>query len=149
MRYDSSPQTSKAIGILFGTVATVFLYFALVVAAGIAAFVLLLISFLGILLTLAAVTARYSVIVNLQDARIEKRFHTLFFNRSTNFPLSKYRGVGIGTGGRGGDGAPTIVYFVQLLGPRNLQITSASGDRDKTCEEARALSAHIDLPLID
>jgi len=149
MRYDSSPQVSKAIGIFLGTFGAIFLYFSIAIATGIGAFVLLVLGLLGILLAVAAVKAKYSVTVNLQDAEIEKRFHTVLLNRVNRYPIADYRGVGIGVGGRGGSGAPTTVYFVQMLGPKNLQITAATGDRDRTYDEAKKLSEHISLPLAD
>ncbi len=148
MQFDSSPQVSKAGAILFATFAIVFLYFALFVAIGIAAFLLLLIAIFAILLSVGAALARFSVRINSDKAQVEKRFSTLFIDRSTRFPFADYRGVRVATGGRGGVGAPTVVYFVQMVGNRNLQVTSASGDLERAQREARELADATGLPLI-
>ena len=145
MRYESSPQISKALCILFSTIGIVFLYFSVAVATGFGAFIVLLISVLGFVIAIAALKAKYSVTVNLQNSEIEKRFRTLLINWVRRYPIADYTAVGVGY--VSGSVEQNGVYFVQLMGRRVLKIRFGTMDEAKVHRDAKALSEYISLPF--
>ena len=147
MQFESSPQTAKAIAIFFASVAFVLLYFVIAVASGAGAVILFLLTVLFSLASYAALNAKYSVTFDSQGSQVEKRFEAIVPILSNQYPVSNFSGVGIGVGGRGGIGAPTAVYFLQLTGRQNLKVSLTSGSRDQTIIEARALADFLRLPL--
>ena len=96
---------------------------------------------------IGALTARQSVVFDLDNGEVVQQFRSAFFQREKRFKLTDYTHVTVSSGGRGGFSAPIAVYFVELVGRSRLKIGAATGDRNQKLREAETLSDYLSLPL--
>ena len=147
MEFSSSPETSKAVSIGFGTVSFVFFYYTFFVASGVDSVILLFIALFFSFACYSALKSKYLVTFDSDRKYVSKRFEAGIFKRESKFPIHSFIQVGIGIGGRGGTPASTVVYFIQLLGRNNLKVSISSVDCEQVTADAEALAEFLSLPL--
>ncbi|MEH6826432.1 MAG: hypothetical protein V7629_21300 [Motiliproteus sp.] len=147
MRYESKPETSKAIAIFTATFGVILIYFAGFVASGLASVVLILLGLALLVLTMVAATANYSVSINRERGLVVKEFTSRIASRKWQNRIGQFNSVRIRTGGRGGFGEGIVVYSAELIGQRTLRITPWFTERAKVEWEAKAISEYLNIPL--
>ncbi len=112
-------------------------------------------AFLGVLgavlliLSAVAFTYRSAVRIDRQTGRVVRTRRALIWTQVRDFPLADFQGVGVGMATRSRGGGSSASYFVQLLGPRNLNMPGMSGDREGIRSAARELGEYLSLPVED
>lgn len=112
-------------------------------------------AFLGVLgaalliLSAVAFTYRSAVRIDRQTGRVVRTRRALIWTHVRDFPLADFQGVGVGMATRSRGGRSSASYFVQLLGPRNLNMPGMSGDRGGVRSAARELGEYLRLPVDD
>jgi hypothetical protein len=91
--------------------------------------------------------ACYSVVLDKMHGTAEKLLITTVYRHVRRFNLSDYNGVCIGVGGRQGVEMPTVAYFVQLLGRKNLNLLPSTPDIDIARTQAREIANHLGFSL--
>jgi hypothetical protein len=100
-----------------------------------------------LVLSAAAFTYRSSVRIDRQTGRALRTRRALIWTQVRDFPLADFQGVGVGMATRSRGGRTSASYFVQLLGPRNLNMPGMSGDRGDVQSAARELGDYLSLPV--
>ncbi len=143
-----SPETmGKAIAILLSAMSLISLYIVFQ-APGAAAFMFFLMFTMPCIIGIfAALSANTRVSIDNATGSVEKSFRVLGFKHEQHYSLANFNGVGIGIAGRGGMGASTTVYFVQLLGVENLKVSNMDADLASVRSDARKLAEYASLGL--
>ena len=111
-------------------------------------------SFLGVLggifiiISITAFTFRKIVRIEKEGVLVERAIGAFFWKKVQLIPVGDFNGIGITTGSRSTTySGPTTIYFVQLLGRKNISIPGSSPDLDTVLSTARQISGFMNLPI--
>jgi len=150
MEFSPDPRLQRAAGVIAGAIALTSLLMCVTVAEGGGTLFLALLAAALALVAGAAFSARHTVRVDVGKAAVHVALGTLNLDWSRRYPLGDFRAVGIVSGGRSSaSGGATAVYWVQLIGKRNLKLPGGSSDRREIVSVAREVAEFAALPLIE
>jgi hypothetical protein len=101
-----------------------------------------------ILVSGVAFTFRKLVRIGTEGIEVERAIKALFWKRKEYFRVEDFEKIGITTATRGDIGSgPTTLYFVQLLGRKNVSIPGSSHNFSEILATARRISGFVNLPI--
>lgn len=149
MEFRSDRSKTVLIGVVTGFIGICCLVmFALSAAYHKTAWPLILVGVFLIPVSIAVITYSSFATIDAQKKLVEKTIRTLFWKKTWIFSVSDFSGVGISTASGGSpQGRPKILYFIQMIGLKNLSIPGYYYNKDKALTEARNISKFLNLPL--
>lgn len=101
-----------------------------------------------IIISIAAFTFRKVVRIDKDVILVERAINAFFWKKVQLFPVKAFNGIGITTGSRSNKySGPKTIYFVQLLGRKNVSIPGSSPDLGTVLSTARQISGFVNLPI--
>jgi len=144
-------RSNKLVGIAAGLVTAIiggFLLFFVTFADQGAPFYLGPLGIVFIIISIVAFTFRKVVRIDKEQILVERAIRAFFWKKIQPFAIKDFEGIGITTGSRSNKhSGPKIIYFVQLLGRKNVSIPGSSPDLGTVLSRARQISTFANLPL--
>ena len=143
MQFRSDRSTSVVAGAIVGFMALCNLLMAAAFAADHGPNLFL--SLLGVLLifiSIAAITYTNVATIDKETNQVKKTTRTLFWTKTWIFRVSDFTGVGIAIAG-----GTAARYFVQLLGPKIMNLPGCCINRQEGLEKARRIARFLNLPV--
>ena len=101
-----------------------------------------------ILISIAAFTFRKIVRIDKEAVLVERAIGAFFWKKVQLIPIKDFNEIGITTGSRSNKySGPTTIYFIQLLGRKNVSIPGSSPDLGTVLSTARQISGFVNLPI--
>ena len=148
MEFKSNRLFGIAAGLITGFIGAFNLLFFLTLRDQGAPLFLGLLGIIFIIVSIAAFTFRKLVRIDKERILVERAVGALFWKKIELFPIEDFNGIGITKGSRSGKhSGPTTIYFVQLLGRKNVSIPGSSPDLGAILSRARQISGFVNLPI--
>jgi len=148
MEFKSNRLVGIAVGVIAGFIGVFNLLFFLTLGDQGAPFFLGLLGIIFIIVSIVAFTFRKLVRIDKERILVERAIRALFWKKIELFGIEEFNGIGITKGSRGHKySGPTTIYFVQLLGRKNVSIPGSSGDLGAILSRARQISGFVNLPI--
>ena len=95
-----------------------------------------------------AFTFRKLVRIDKDGILVERAIRAFLWKKIQYFSIADFERIGITKGSRGGRySGPTTIYFVQLLGRKNVSIPGSSPDLGTVLSRAHQISRFVNLPI--
>ena len=150
MEFHLDKQWPNAAGFVLGLSGAAWLFFS--IADEDASLFLGVLGLLFFILSVICFRFRKIIRMDKQAGNIEKIVSTLFWKKTQCYSLTDFTGVGIGMAGGGGEHSFKVKtrtrYFVQLLGPTNLNLPGNSSNKEAIISLAEQVGGYLDL-LVD
>lgn len=150
MEFTSNKLVGIAVGLVTGIIGifSLFLFLAFVNQNKNTPLFLGLVGIVFIIISPAAFTFRKLVKIDKERIHVERVIKAFFWNKKQSFPVEDLDGVSITTGSSSNKySGPKIIYFVQLLGRKNVSIPGSSQNLDTVLSKARQISGFLNLPI--
>jgi len=102
-----------------------------------------------LLVAAAAATYKHRVFIDRQRETIDTVRRLLLWTFSRVYRVADFDGVGITMGGGGSNGRQHSVYFVQLLGSRNVSIPGTTSSLAEARSKAHRIGEFLSIPVDD
>jgi hypothetical protein len=146
MEFHLSRELPKAAGFATGLSGVALLFFAIAFAHEGAPALLGVVGALLLLLSIVCFTFKKVVRMDKRTGKIETILSMFLWRQTQRYSVSDFAQVGIGMGGN--DYIKTSTrYFVQLLGPTNLNIPGTSSNKEAIVALAGEVGDYLDLPV--
>jgi hypothetical protein len=147
IEFRSNKLIGIATGLVIGIIGSFMLLFLMFADEGVP-FYLGPLGIIFIILSIAAFTFRKVVRIDKERILVERAIKAFFWKKIQLFPIKDFDGVGITTGSRSSKySGPKIVYFVQLLGRKNVSIPGSSTNLDRVLSRAKQIAGFVHLPI--
>lgn len=148
MEFTSNRLIGIAVGLIAGFIGIFNLLFFLTLSDQGAPFFLGLLGIIFIIISIVAFTFRKLVRIDKERIRVERAIRAFFWKKTELFPIEDFNGIGITKGSRGHkNSGPTTIYFVHLLGKKNVSIPGSSPNLGAILSRARQISRFVNLPI--
>jgi hypothetical protein len=148
MEFRSNRLVGIAVGLITGFIGVFNLLFFLTLADQGAPLFLGLLGIIFVMISIAAFTFRKLVRIDKERILVERAIGALLWKQIQFFPIEDFNGIGITKGSRSNKySGPTTIYFVQLLGRKNVSIPGSSPDLGTILSRARQISGFVNLPI--
>ena len=147
MEFRSNRLIGIAVGLITGIIG-VFLLSFLILANQEAPFYLGPLGIMFTIISAAAFTFRKLVRIDKEQISVERAIGAFFWKKMQLLPIKDFEGVGITKGSSSSKySGPKTVYFVQLLGRKNVSIPGSSPNLGSILSKARQISGFANLPI--
>lgn len=148
MEFRSNKLIGIAVGLITGFIGVFNLLLFVMFSDQGAPFFLGLLGVIFIIISIAAFTFRKIVRIDKERVLVERAIRAFFWKKVQLIPIEDFNGIGITTGSRSTKySRPTTIYFVQLLGRKNVSIPDSSPDLGTVLSTARQISGFVNLPI--